>query len=875
MKLLQKMGYAGRGGLAGGAYKRQHPSGDVGTTDDGGAAATQETKKPKTIKTGISQPVAVKVRPANLGLGFGNFKEATALKANRQIESEVRGVQPPSTADDANKSSQQEQSGLSSSSALPSVNEVMQQQAWKRQRTTSQSKTKKPARTFVPYTELLEKQQQPSTTKIIDMRGPQQRQQPSTASDDDESSLPPPTPLPPQLAQEVLHNVSLLLNTYETRLHTASHFVSQHRRQTGSLQAEIVTLQHEQRQAADRQTKLRGILEILDEIDESLSASSTCTDLAATLAQVQDRLGQLGAQLTLQEREQLQFSQTVVPAILGAVLEGPVAAWNPLATVPQQRPKSSGSGISSSDLAASEELMRAALLLSNESSTWTDVVDVRQVRRTLVLQHLLPRLKRAYESSQWDPVRDPDERGLRVYELLDRLLQQIESDEDDENGLSNKKDRDGNDSDHENPMLSMEPPEESKVKLSVLVRRVLVHTVVYHRLSRALQDWKPRLDGNSNGTLKHRLDLWILPWLPHFTDDKSIIPALVGDCKRKLKSALSLLRSGSSDDGSDDEFLEKCRQTLQPWKGILKKDSLQNMVSSSVTPRLARYLSQCPIVVACDDADENQKQDWNALTAVLEWHSLGLLSDLEFLSLTEAELLPHWAESVYHWICQHGSKQRNQQTDLAEVAAQMYGVWRSRIFGMRLSNWKTEADYEPSQSLEESFRLLRSDTNICACFYAVLLMIQTAVAAPSDSAENPVPQQLEDLRVSAKSSNYRIVVARRKAEVKRQAADDLLRMEESSNAANGVEARVRLNQSNTVRSGGGTPTFKEVVAEYARERDILFQPRMGNKAFNNDGKQVFLFGTVPIYLDNNVAYAREGSGEWKAMSLDAIAMKSK
>ena len=34
----------------------------------------------KSTKKGISRPVEVVVRPANLGLGFGNFTEATQLK---------------------------------------------------------------------------------------------------------------------------------------------------------------------------------------------------------------------------------------------------------------------------------------------------------------------------------------------------------------------------------------------------------------------------------------------------------------------------------------------------------------------------------------------------------------------------------------------------------------------------------------------------------------------------------------------------------------------------------------------------------------------------------------------------------------------------
>ena len=81
MKLLSKMGYKGSGGLGAKRVKKTE--------------ASEDNKKPAAARTGISRPVEVVVRPSNLGLGFGNFKEATKLKVNQQIEAEVRGVELP------------------------------------------------------------------------------------------------------------------------------------------------------------------------------------------------------------------------------------------------------------------------------------------------------------------------------------------------------------------------------------------------------------------------------------------------------------------------------------------------------------------------------------------------------------------------------------------------------------------------------------------------------------------------------------------------------------------------------------------------------------------------------------------------------------
>jgi hypothetical protein len=67
-----------------------------------------------------------------------------------------------------------------------------------------------------------------------------------------------------------------------------------------------------------------------------------------------------------------------------------------------------------------------------------------------------------------------------------------------------------------------------------------------------LNQWQPQLeqeDLNDNNTthlsgkrrLANRLDLWILPWLPHLDDHPALLPELMADCKRKVRSGLSFL----------------------------------------------------------------------------------------------------------------------------------------------------------------------------------------------------------------------------------------------------------------------------------------------------------------------------------------------
>ena len=62
----------------------------------------------------------------------------------------------------------------------------------------------------------------------------------------------------------------------------------------------------------------------------------------------------------------------------------------------------------------------------------------------------------------------------------------------------------------------------------------------------------------------------------------------------------------------------------------------------------------------------------------------------------------------------------------------------------------------------------------------------------------------------------------------------------------------------SVHRGRGTATFRDVVEDFSRQNDIPFAPRMGANALK-DGKQIFLFGSVPVYFDKSVVFALRGS----------------
>lgn len=906
MKLLSKMGYKGSGGLIGRRNRPMDVPNDQKKETDATTTTTTTNNKDQGLseksgssKTGIAQPVAVKVRPANMGLGYGNFKEASTLKTNRQIDAQVQGIPIPVVETDHKKSSSIHdpyKATKYSYSALPSNQDVMQEQSWRKGKLR-----KKSTRTFVPYSELLtgSSQDSKSTTTIIDMRGPRI---PTTtdANGDTISSV----VSPPQLAEEILYNVSVLLNTYESSLYSDSHLLKTYQQQQQALRTEMLSIQEQIKTKQQRQVKLEQIVKLIDEIEDIVSSSSS-SDFVATMKSVEERILSLGATFTVEECHTMQYSEIIVPALLGNVLENALSQWDPFQTNPT----------------TSEEFLRSALLLYPNNSIHEDPspknqfhsqMDLFQVRKTILTQYLLPYLKRKLDSSRWD-ITDihQAEIALQVYEILDRLArevgtksttksnftsqsQQEQQRNDDLN--SNHMNSDPNKSwllqntlENEHNMYNNGDDVDETLLLSKLVNYELIHTIVYNKLTRAVQEWKPQL-AEVHGSIKiqNRLDLWIVPWLPHFVCPENdptttIISALVNDCKRKIRNAVQILDQSISDDTC---MIYRCLEMLRPWRNIFKQESLQNMVSTNIIPRLVRLLNQCPIniIESIDDVDDSTKESlWNdVITTLLEYHNLSLLTDLDFVSLMEGELLPNWANSMHQYMTQslsiltHQPNNNNNKnatsvtetTTAARVISRYYTKWKIGILGDCSNNNNKNNGIVLYQ---KSHDILKRDSAVCCCFYTVLLMIEAWSKRDTD--------RLNHFGINTSAIYYRIVLARRKLELKHKNTQDWVRFDSMTSGidredTNVAEAHVRLHPSNNSTGTNTVPTFRDVVEEYARERDILFQPRLGNKAWK-DGKQVFLFGTVPVYLEKNVAYAHvEGSTEWKAMPLDAIAKKN-
>ena len=739
MKLLAKMGYKGSGGL--GAKKKRDEE--------------------ALSKGGISRPVEVVVRPNNLGLGFGNFREASKLKANQHIEAEMRGEELPKTKEEKKKDAMG--GPAHKSSALPSTDELMGQQSWKRG--AKQVSSKRQKRTVVPYTELLEKQKQPA---IIDMRGP-------SAASRETGEVP--------LAAELLHNVSVLLNTYENKLHSTSHFLQASKQKLQSLQSDLDGMQRRKTEGQQRISKLQKVLRVVDNIDDMFTGSDGSADMVDKVrGEVQSMVEELRGELSEEDRVALQFDQVLVPSLLSPLINSSLDQWDPLR-----------------DNSEKAKSIVGSLLDLGSGNDEAEVVQERKL--SILSRDVLPKVKAAYESTQWNPVRDV-EAGVALYEAIlssvDKHLSVPKESTDDTNVFA--------------------AGDVDNTSLSDLIARDLLRQTIFPKIMRVLSQWKAELD-RTETRIEDGLESWLLPWMPHF-DHPATLTQLSSDLKRKVRSALSCL-SRSVVDNAD--FLRSSIATLRPWRTLLKKESVFDLTSKYITPRLVKTFSRVSI------ASNPDQQDWFVVVTLIDLYNMGLMTQLEFVSLVEGELLAMWAQEL------HGNLDSQREPNVEQLA-RFYSAWKHKVLG------------SPSSM---SYRLLNKDLMICRIFYSGLKIIETAMSEK--------PKELASM--TPRTSTYREVLARRSKEERNRNEEDLERLQ----AKDAVEFRKRVMS----RQYGGTATFREVVEDFAREHDISFRPRTGGKHTTDDGKPIFLFGSVPIYLDTNVIFALQDA-KWKPLAMEHL-----
>jgi hypothetical protein len=1048
-KLLSKMGWTGSGGL-GSNRRRQlqrnaavQPSQQQQQQDDGPSTIDQLTEglpiysllrqpqqhQPKRI--GISRPVEVVVRPNNLGLGFGNFKEATQLKSNRQLEAEVRGLDHlPKDEEsrkkknikrkklygehdqfrgvmddysDAHDDSGNENENTISSSAIPSTQALLSQQLWKRRRQQQSQKDHKRngggsqnhhRPEVITYQELIRRQQQKQQVSggggggissfgqpvIIDMRGPNFTANYSMSSSSNNkpanSTTATKADTSVELGEELLYNLSFLLNTYENKIHSTSTFVQSTKRKVESITSDILDLEQRRTMGYERLGKLQKTLDTIDQVKDITDRYSADTDVVHSMKtsevpivpatkkgilhphkQVELLVSDLKDSFTPEERKALQFWSVLAPTLMSPVFQVTIDGWFPL--------DKKGSNVSSTEIIGAyfdcnpsstqhdiESRTGQPRKVKKEDNVQEDMAERKTLMESMILTQLVPKIKSSLDSSRWNPVQDDNGLALEIFQyVLDKATDferyfnnpkgtyETDDDDDDDNNIIINNNGNGNQqvlpSDSGSPM---DPNTRSGVDLSLpyKVKSILFVDTIYPKLQMAISQWQPHFTSQTmtkstkSLKIKDRLDLWVLPWIPYMLDHPELLSALLNDCKRKLKGTLSFLQRKIP---SDNEFVSASIDVIKPWQRLYENKTLHRLLSddTSVILRLARLLRNQPIVVMDDDGhdedDDNKNnckkdgdggdnntiakdRNWDGVRLLMRMHGYSLISDRDFLSIMEAEVLTRWAYQIHTALithCRHhddrgGSGSGN---DMAVPLPEAYKNSTNTItagdkkIALNYREWKLHILVDPSRTLHSSeshggcdchrsVEILRNDHVICSIFYSVLRMIQLSFLLNNNSTNNnhhhhdddKMEDELDRLKPEIINTNYHAVGARRRLQ-EEQEKEDPIRIygsktfSSSTSTIDEAIARVRLRQK--IQKNVIEPTFRQVLEEIATERNIIFQPRMGITNGTKDGKQVFLFGNLPMYMDGDVVFCSTNRGGgtssrngWTPVSLDEL-----
>ncbi len=804
MKLLAKMGYKGSGGL--GATKKLPPQKGEGVSK----SRKEEKVHLQQERKGISRPVEVVVRPANLGLGFGSFKEATKLKANQQIEAEIKGIDWEKTQVEKKKQQEEEERkrlekefGVGGSGSLiPSTDSLLSSGNWRKGSGSSGKKRKRKEsvkRNVISYQDIIKgKNDSYKEDVILDMRGPSVTNiNPSSLSEQRQQQDAAEAPTV-QLGEELLHNVTFLINTYENKLHSASHFVRSSRNKANSLKSDVESLKQKRKDVQSRKTKLENVLRTIEKIEAVQDQPNI------DLSQFEKLMQKLNDNFTVEEKKSLQYYAIMVPSLMSPVIEFMLKNWTP----------SSGQ---------TKEYFAEVIKLCSVCSPDVDIVSLETMQRSVFLSHLIPRVKKALQSSKWNPMKNT-EYGLKLYETLLDVARScaITSQERREVSISDK-----------NTVLLSEIDDEGDIgkSLSNMIQDSLMYDVIFPKIHHVLGQWKPISSNTDNSTeIVHPLNTWILPWLPHL-DYKSMLVTLLPDVKRKIKQTLQYV-SKSHDTSQNAKFFAWALDFMKKWNKILDQQTMQSITNDSLTQRLARYMNSATITPASDAPSET-------LGTIITLLDQNLIGDLECLSMVEGELLPKLAAWMYRTLS-------SRNPTVSEVA-KVYVYWRKNLFiSQKAARGRTE--------LSRLGQILSNDSNVCRILYGCLLMINAANGGDKDSLDDLEPP-------SSIEVNYKMVQARRAKEVR-------LREEEE-------KLRGRVDKNNHVRKAQmpfydkGGPTFKEVVEDFARHNGMMFHPKQGPNSMK-DGKRVYVLGSSQIYIDTNVVFTLDGDS-WKPVALEELA----
>jgi tuftelin-interacting protein 11 len=750
-KLLAKMGYQGSGGL--GSKRRRASNSDA-------AAATTGTIG------GVSRPVEVVVRPTYLGLGYGNFQEASSLKVNKQIEAELQGK--PITHDKDESSTSMHEKAFDRTAFL----DKKKFHKWTSTMKSSSRQwdvEKKKKKQHMPEEAFI--------TKIIDMRSPSS----STTS----FAAP-----PPKLGQELLYNVNLLLQSIDSKANTCNDSISYAKLKLQTIEEDLESLNNNLQSISQKRQRLQVIVNSIQDIQAKINlfCSSNDVDDMRIVNDLQEMFSKFKSNFS-QDYEALQLEQILIQLISPWVEYGLTKAWDD----PLKKPH------------------HVALFIEQ----WRKILGCEKNSMALLIlvsKYLIPKLQRAF-GGPWDVI-ESSQPALSLFESCRTALAAVTSTADDEDDI------------HQELGIT------SNVQKSLTA---ILNDIIVPKLLRAVtSSWKPPSlrdlgkDSSSSVLPTHE---WLLPWIRYLNNDDSMKSTLTKEVFRKFRNIFLKSNNANNSMAKWHSISDISIRMLLPWKGVVDDPTMEGLIREAIVPQLALLLTTKLEINPSD-------QDFSPIQIVFSWHDAGLLRTFHFICLLEGAFFLPWAKALHLWL--------SSETANMEEVAQFYLRWKSLI---------------PLSVV--------SDNVICRYLFCGLSMIDAALKKDFIALNKLKPPSLS---INNNSLAFYAKVVSRRVKEQQQLQEQQRSLQQEKEELAMAQRKMKYEAEVMPEYIFEKTSFREVVQDFAQLHDLVFQPKTsGANSSTKDGKQVFYFGSVPIYFDSDVAFAwLEDAKTWEAKSLEQL-----
>eukprot|EP00602_Paraphysomonas_sp_CaronLab_P001696 CAMPEP_0185033934 /NCGR_PEP_ID=MMETSP1103-20130426/23360_1 /TAXON_ID=36769 /ORGANISM="Paraphysomonas bandaiensis, Strain Caron Lab Isolate" /LENGTH=847 /DNA_ID=CAMNT_0027570385 /DNA_START=61 /DNA_END=2601 /DNA_ORIENTATION=- len=477
-------------------------------------------------ESGISSSIEVKVRPNQMGLGFGDFTESSSLETNKKVEAELRGKEyiPPSGKGKGSKSKGVVESRAASKAWKLGGVRVTEKDLEGSAQSGVGSVKAKPKKKGVRFDDVFTAQDEAETKQVIlDMRGPMPKYITDT-TDISHADVEDETPL---LGQELLYNLNLVVDMEEMDLHSDERKLASIQERLSSLDADSSSLGRRLERDTEKMEALEKIQTVLGRMENTINSD------AGSITREHVVQGFLKLTSLYSEECMLLGLVDIIPSFAKQIIERDVSQWDPMVEPMRVVGVYVDWMTSLSAFEATGGTEHSFAADSNESDLQhhlggSSTVQPAYASLQSIMEGLcLPTLRR-YLVNQW--VVTDEEAAVNCAAMMKGM----------------------------------------KGILSPDTFRGVVDMTILPKITAAVSSWNPTTD-------RTPIDKWVVPWVRVLGHS---ISSVFPEIRRKISKAL----------GGWEATDHSAYWVLSPWIGVFDETSMSALLVRSVVPKLVNAM---------------------------------------------------------------------------------------------------------------------------------------------------------------------------------------------------------------------------------------------------------------------------------------------